>query len=280
LEAEFHYLPISFAGGHMFHSPAEKTYRYRAVLRYWPWAPILIGGVVCYLVYNGSNLKTLGWIAGGCAILSLIWWKATASPRLEFHREGIDYTGVFGEKTIPWDEITETRYHHQLMAQALGWHFGLVGALIAARAAKRPDAKKASQTLAVVSPNAKLTIASSFENFDEILDIIFSKVNPRIKAAAQKAIAGGGTASFGKIQLSSAGVIWKNKEPIPYSRISSAGIEGQSFRIKAEGKWLALVSIRSQKVPNIFVLTELIQEMKSPASVTKPESMGGARFGV
>lgn len=111
------------------------------------------------------------------------------------------------------------------------------------------------------------------------LDIIFSKVNPRIKAAAQQAIAGGGTATFGKVQLSRAGVIWKNKEPIPYSRISSAGIEGQTFTIKAEGKWLALVSVRSQQVPNVFILTELIQEMKSPAPVPKPESVS-ARFGV
>ncbi len=177
---------------------------------------------------------------------------------------------VLGEKTIPWDEITEIRYQHQLEAQALGEVFGPIGALIAWRLAKKRDAKKASQTLTVISPNTKLTITSSFENFNEILDIVCSKVNPKIKAAAKQAIAGGANASFGKIQLSSAAVIWKNKEPIPYSRISTARIEGPRFRIKAEGKRLAVVSTSSQKGPNIFVLTELIDEMKSTASVARP----------
>lgn len=84
----------------MFHSPADKTYRYKAAMRYFPLAPILIGGLVCYAVYDGSNLTTLAWIAGGCLALSVYFWKATATPRLEFHREGIDYKGLFGEKSV------------------------------------------------------------------------------------------------------------------------------------------------------------------------------------
>jgi hypothetical protein len=75
----------------------------------------------------------------------------------------------------------------------------------------------------------------------------------------------GGTISFGKISLSPAGVVWKSKEPIPYAALVKCKIDGAMLRVKAEGKWLDNIAVSAKKVPNIFILLDLIEEKRSTA---------------
>jgi len=37
-------------------------------------------------------------------------------------------------------------------------------------------------------------------------------------------------------------------------------IDGSMLRVKAEGKWLDNIAITAKKVPNIFILLDLIEE--------------------
>jgi hypothetical protein len=72
----------------------------------------------------------------------------------------------------------------------------------------------------------------------------------------------GGMVSFGNVALSTQGVIWKDKQPIPYSAIAKSRIDGPNVKIKSEGKWLNDISVNVKKIPNAFVLLDMIEERR------------------
>jgi hypothetical protein len=48
------------------------------------------------------------------------------------------------------------------------------------------------------------------------------------------------------------------------------------LRVKAEGKWLDNIAITAKKVPNIFVLLDLIEEKRSTAPGKTALAMAGS----
>jgi len=98
-----------------------------------------------------------------------------------------------------------------------------------------------------------------------VVRLVLAAINPRLRQDAERVLNSGGTVSFGKISLSPAGVVWKSKEPIPYAALVRCKIDGSILRVKAEGKWLDNIAVTAKKVPNIFILLDLIEEKRSTA---------------
>jgi hypothetical protein len=187
---------------------------------------------------------------------SWLWTKT----RVTLHEEGISYKSPFGEKDLRWDEITETRYGQQPINAAA--HFGLIGWLVAAMARGN---NKVIRSLELIGPH-KIVLNSNIRDVAELVRLVLAAVNPRLRKDAERILNSGGTVSFGKISLSPGGVVWKSKEPIPYSALVKCKIDGSMLRVKAEGKWLDNIAVTAKKVPNIFVLLDLIEEKRSTAA--------------
>jgi hypothetical protein len=45
-------------------------------------------------------------------------------------------------------------------------------------------------------------------------------------------------------------------------------IDGQKLRIKAQGKWLDLVAVNCDTIPNVFILLDLVDEQLAKAGVS------------
>lgn len=76
--------------------------------------------------------------------------------------------------------------------------------------------------------------------------------------------------------MSPNGVIWKSKEPIPYTALVKCKIDGSMLRIKAEGKLLDNIAITAKKVPNIFILLDLIEAKRSTMSGKAAPAIAGS----
>jgi len=248
----------------MFMSPPRNTFRYT-----FSWlilAGLLFLPLLLWAAYDFNQRRQVDPVVAFFTVLSGLLlayaWRWTKT-RVTLHDEGISYKSPFREKDLRWEEITETRYGQQPINA--GVHFGLIGWLIASMASSN---NKMIRSFEIIG-SQKITVNSNTRDVEEIVRLVLTAVNPRLRQDAERILNSGGTVAFGKISLSPGGVIWKSKEPIPYGALVKCKIDGSILRIKAEGKWLDNVAVAAKKVPNIFVLLDLI-EAKRTAMTGKP----------
>lgn len=258
----------------MFITPPERTYGYSTGWKVIAWAPFVVVALIAAagVAPDMQNLLQPGWIIalGATAGLSAFWWMYLSRYLVSVHSEGIASSGLFGTKEIRWEQVQETRYAQTTTAQSVGIHFGLIGILIAALASRKSDASKASQSMKIVSQDGtKIGFGSFLRNHRELMLTVLSHVDLRLLNDYRSRIKQGLAVQFGKLQLSHEGVRWGSKGPLPYQQIEQAAILGSNFRIKAAGKWMSFLSVRSAKVPNVFVAMDLIEEFKS--GITKSQ---------
>lgn len=242
----------------MLMSPPRNTFRYTfswVIVAALVFVPFLLWAA--YDLYQSRQVDPVlafFTIMFGLLFACACWWRKT---RVTLHDEGICYKSPLSDKDLRWDEITETRYGQQPINA--GVHFGLIGWLLAAMARGN---HKMIRSFELIGPQ-KLTINSNIRDVEEVVRLSLAAVNPRLRQDAERILNSGGTVSFGKISLSPTGVIWKSKEPIPYAALMKCKIDGSMLRMKAEGKWLDNIAIAAKKVPNVFILLDLIEAKRS-----------------
>jgi hypothetical protein len=255
----------------MFISPPRKTFGYT-----YSWcilAALLFFPFLAWAAYDFYQSRTVDPVLAfftvmfGLLFAYAWWWTKT---RVTLHDEGISYKSPFGDKDLRWDEITETRYGQQPINA--GAHFGLIGWLIAAMAR---SSNKMNRSFELIGPQ-KIAINSNIRDVEEIVRLALAAVNPRLRKDAERILDSNGTVSFGKISLSPAGIIWKSKEPIPYAAIVKCKIDGALLRVKADGKWLDNIAVTAKKVPNIFILLDLIEAKRSNVAGKMDAVMAGS----
>ena len=255
----------------MFISPPRNTFRYTlswCVAAALVFVPLLLWAA--YDFYRGRQVDpVLGFFTGAFGLLFAYAWLWTKT-RVTLHEEGISYKSPFREKDLRWDEITETRYGQQPINA--GTHFGLLGWLIAAMTRSN---NKMIRSLELIGPQ-KIVLNSNIRDVEEAVRLVLAAVNPRLRKDAEQMLNSGGAVSFGKISLSPGGVVWKSKEPIPYAALVKCKIDGSMLRIKAEGKWLDNIAVTAKKVPNIFILLDLIEGKRSTVAGKTAVAMAGS----
>lgn len=248
----------------MFMSPPKNTFRY--TFNWLILSAVLFVPLLVWAAYDYSQSRQ---VEPGLAFFTFLfglllayagWWTRT---RVTIHDEGICYKSPFREKDLRWDEIAETRYGQQPIN--VGAHFGLIGWLIAAAARSNNKVNRSFELIGT----QKIAVNSNIRDVEEVVRLSLAAVNPRLRQDAERILNSGGTVGFGKISLSPSGVIWKSKEPIPYEALVKCKIDGAMLRIKAEGKWLDNIAVTAKKVPNIFILLDLIESKRS-AMTGKP----------
>ncbi len=247
----------------MLISPAEVTYKQNLVLRLLLLLPVLLAWVMAGILYaDASKIEPVSAIIAVLTTLVCGWgWVSIGKAELSLHAEGVRKQTVFGTSELRWDEITQTLFQQTTTSQMAGAHLGLLGILIAGLSKK---GKAASMTLTLRSAEGrKLVISSNWQNAEDLVRKVLTRVDARLKAEFRKRIQQGETVLFGKIGLSQSGVSWKNKTPIPFTSVAKAYIGGSNFRLKGEGKWLDTISVNTKSVPNVFVLIDLIEELKA-----------------
>jgi len=94
-----------------------------------------------------------------------------------------------------------------------------------------------------------------------------------VKARLQR----GETVLFGPVGLSATAITWKGKT-IPVSQITRAEIVGTILRVKQQGKWLAALSVRSDKVPNALVFLDVLESLAPQIKSTGIDPLARVRM--
>jgi hypothetical protein len=239
----------------MFPSPAQRTFKDNLTWRLIAAVPLLIMLVVAILDYSDTQKfdAPLWSITAFFALLFALACVSASKRKISVHAEGITYKSMTNEIDLRWDEITETRYGQQPFNA--GVHFGLLGLLFMA-AARKGD--KMIRSFQIIGPRT-INISSNIRDQQEAIHLVLQAVNPRFRQDAERLLRSGGTLSFGGISLTPVGVVWKSKEPIPYNAIVKCRMDDAYLRIKAEGKWLDNIAVSPKKIPNVFVLIDMIE---------------------
>lgn len=254
----------------MFPSPAQRTFRENFLARILAGIALVGAAFIGAVVYSeDQQLDPVFWVFAVPVALFFIYiciWSA--KRRITIHQEGISYKSLMSEKDLMWEQIAGYRYGQQPVN--LYMHFGLIGLLLSIR-----KGTNMQQWLEVLGPT-NIKITANFRDAQEAMRAVLEQVNPRLREQAERTLSSGGNVSFGGIELSPAGVIWKGKEPIPYNAIVKCKIEGAFLRIKAEGKWLDNVAVNVRKVPNVFILLDLVEQRRIALGQKTAAAMAGS----
>ncbi len=219
-----------------------------------------------------SSHPTLLWVSigllGACAALWIVLGK-TVLTVTDF---GVRRESLMGQQEMAWSQITETRY--RVTPINVYAHFGLLGALLAM------SGKSGSTQLSlelVASDGKELKVTSIFQDASEAIGMILGRINPPMVQSAKARLQRGETVQFGNLGLSAVAVTWK-KNSIPVSQITKAELLRSNLQIKREGKWLAAISVRSDKVPNVLVFLEVLESLAPRVKATGIDPMARVRL--
>ena len=204
---------------------------------------------------HGESHLTLTWVSLGVVVAIGALWIVLGKFALIVSDAGVRRESPFGQQELAWSQITETRY--RVVPINLSLHFGLIGALIAMSS----KSKGAQLTLELKASDGKtLKVTSIFRNASEAIGMILGRILPPMVQAVKARLQRGETVPFGPVGLSATAITWKGKT-IPVSQIARAEIAGTNLRIKQQGKWLAALSVRSDKVPNVLVFLDVLESL-------------------
>lgn len=183
------------------------------------------------------------------------FWVLQGKSALIINDAGVRRESAFGQQEIAWSQVAHTKYRVvPINAYA---HLGLIGALLAATS----KSGRAQLTLELISGDGKkLKVTSGYRDANEAMGIILARILPAMVQSAKAGVQRGETVQFGGLGLSAVAVTWKNVS-IPLSEITKAEIAGANLQLKKAGKWLAAVSVRSDKVPDVLVFLEVLESL-------------------
>jgi hypothetical protein len=223
--------------------------------------------------FDISSHLTLVWISAIVLIVYAVIWIAIGKTVLTISEIGVRRESVFGIQEITWSQISETRY--VVTPVRLAVHFGLIGALISAWRKTSP----VNLDLTLISSEGKrLKVNSTFRQAKEAVGIIFGRVLPPMVAAVRARVQRGETVSFGPLALSAINLTWKTQPPVLLRDLSSAQIVGTHLRIKRQNKWGNVVSVRSNKVPNVLVFMEVLETLAPQLKSTEVDPLARIRL--
>jgi hypothetical protein len=78
----------------------------------------------------------------------------------------------------------------------------------------------------------------------------------------------GDEVAFGALGLSVQGISWKGKERIPVTDIGKIEISRRKLRVRRKGKMLDTIGVSTEKIPNVPLALELLEELRVNAGLS------------
>ena len=203
-----------------------------------------------------TSHPTLRSVSIALVLAGIGFWVALGKGAVVVSDSGVRRESLFGQQEVAWSQVAETRYH--VVPINVYAHFGLIGALIAMSSKK---SARAHLTLELIDRDRKkLKVTSNYQNADEAIGMILSRLLPPMVQNVKSRVQRGETIQFGDLGLSATAVIWKGNS-IPVTEITKAELAGRNLQIKRQGKWLSAVSVRSNKVPDVLAFLEVLESL-------------------
>jgi hypothetical protein len=219
-----------------------------------------------------SSHPALMWISIGLVSASIALWIVLGKALLAISDSGVRRESVLGMQEMAWSQITETRY--RVTPINVYGHFGLVGAILALSS----KSGRAQLSLELIgSDGQRLKVTSNFRDASEAIGIILGRILPPMVESVKARLKRGETVQFGGVGLSASAITWK-KEFIPVSEISQAQLVRSNLQVKRKGKWLAVISVRSDKVPNVLVFLEVLESLAPQVKSTGIDPLARVRL--
>lgn len=250
----------------MILSPPRQTFRPTYTTRVAMAIFFLGGALVVWLVQSESNVDSV-WpylAEGALVVLTVVFWIMIGKSRLTIHDEGVRYTSVFGTKELEWHQVREYRYR---VVPVSGYHTGgLLGMAIVAAMRRSGSRAVTNLYLTLIGDNGtKIAINSFLKGAYDAVGLVLGQLHERMRPRVESEVKSTG-AVFGPLRLSAREMQWKQKEPVALTELTKAEIAGQNLSIRRKGKMLNLVTVRSDKVPNVLLLLETMEKLGVGAS--------------
>ena len=256
----------------MIHSPPEEiyprglTHRIAALLLALP----LLAGVI---IFRGRLDPFWAKTAVGAILLALLlFWRWEAVQSVAFHREGLVLRSGAKRREVLWDSVREIRYHATGIQAggAFGHLFGFLLALligwIAGRSGKTPAVDEKTISIRCVlrgDGSPPLTITSATRSAGEAVKKILERVNPRLMKESLEQVRSSGKVEFGPLALTSDS-IGRGGRILRFAEIASCGLVSGEFFVKKQGAWLNAIRVPAGRIPNVFVLLDLLRQLGAP----------------
>jgi len=219
-----------------------------------------------------SAHPNLLWVSIGLMFTVAALWVVFGKSALIINDSGVRRESVLGQQEIAWSQIVETRY--RVVPINVYAHFGLIGAVLAASS----KSGRAQITLELIGQGRKkLKVTSNFRNADEAIGIILGRIMPPMVQSTRARLQRGETVQFGGLGLSTTAITWKGAS-IPVSEITKAELVRSNLQIKRQGKWLATISVRSDKVPDVLVFLETLESLAPQIKSTGIDPLARVRM--
>jgi len=219
-----------------------------------------------------SAHPNLLWVSIALVFIAAALWVVLGKSVLIINDAGVRRESVLGQQEISWNQITETRY--RVVPINVYAHFGLIGAVLAASS----KSGMAQLTLELISQDRKkLKVTSSFRKADEAIGIILGRILPPMVQSTKARLQRGETVQFGGLRLSATAITWKGAS-IPVSEITKAELVRSNLQIRRQGNWLAAISVRSDKVPDVLVFLETLESLAPQIKSTGIDQLARVRM--
>ena len=243
----------------MILSPPRQTFGLTYATRLGMAFLLLGGAFVVWLIASETNTtSTIPYaIEGGLVVLTVVFWIMMGKSALSVHDEGIRRVSAFGTKELEWHRVREYRYRVAPMQGG-----GLIGALyLAAKRARQGRQATTNFFLTLIGDDGtKISVNQFYKDQYEAVGLILGALHPKMRPKVESEVASTG-ATFGPLRLTTRDLTWKKNDPILLGELLNAEIAGQMLRIRKKGKMLSLVSVRSDKVPNVLLLLETMEKL-------------------
>ncbi len=201
-----------------------------------------------------------------CVLIGRAWIEVTD--------EGIVKHGVFGARSLRWDEVTSYWYSANPRGNSSPAMIGggTVEGIATAAESRWGKAVRIAYTLRLRAADGReLRITSGFARADEAIAASLGRLQPRLAEAARARLAKGEPVEAGALVLTRERLRWRDKEPLPLARIEQAeifGSNGRTFlRLLERGKAWRYASIDARRVPAVPLLLELLRDLGVPVRV-------------
>jgi hypothetical protein len=237
----------------------------------------LLAGIVTGLSVVSERYAIAVLAIGIAAALSALVHYLAGAVRVRIFDNGIERSGRFGVKRVPWSELQT--YQLQLVdaAVAAGASGGLVGVLVASLVVRALDRQQVPNAVVLRGKDGtKITLAPNFKDYKRWIAELVENLTERLLPLAQQGYESGAELQFGKKFSVQRGVgitvtgLFGKKKVLALENAGSATLERTLLVIRRSDTNAVWQKVNINSIVNPGVLQQLIEAKGKPYVETLP----------